>query len=62
MKTLEATPILDWDHPLVARLAAQVRGADDRARLIAAHRLIAARLRPVYAQAASARVCDARGL
>ncbi|MBB3725828.1 hypothetical protein [Nonomuraea dietziae] len=56
MKTLEATPILDWGHPLVARLAAQVRGADDRARLIAAHRLIAARLRPVYAQAASARV------
>ncbi|MEV4060824.1 hypothetical protein [Nonomuraea dietziae] len=49
MKTLEATPILDWGHPLVARLAAQVRGADDRARLIAAHRLIAARLRPVYA-------------
>ncbi|MEV4163605.1 transglutaminase domain-containing protein [Nonomuraea dietziae] len=49
MKTLEATPILNWGHPLVARLAAQARGADDRARLIAAHRLIAARLRPVYA-------------
>ncbi|WP_160150613.1 hypothetical protein [Nonomuraea solani] len=43
-----ATPILDWRDPRVLRLAAEARKASgDRAFLIAAHRLIAARVRPV---------------
>lgn len=47
--TLATTPVLDWAHPQVARLAAEVQESDPRTALIAAHRLIAARLRPVYA-------------
>ncbi|MFJ2030516.1 transglutaminase domain-containing protein [Streptosporangium sp. NPDC087985] len=49
---LAATPILDWEHPRVLGLVAEVqknsvgKGRDD---LISAHRLIAARVRPVYA-------------
>ncbi|MFD0665665.1 transglutaminase domain-containing protein [Thermocatellispora tengchongensis] len=47
-----ATPILDWGHPRVLELAAEVRGTSagtERDLLITAHRLIAARVRPVYA-------------
>jgi hypothetical protein len=49
---LAATPILDWKHPRVLGFAAEVRGVGagvERAFLITAHRLIAARVRPVYA-------------
>ncbi|MET9340837.1 hypothetical protein [Nonomuraea sp. NPDC003804] len=49
MRTLATTSVLDWAHPQVARLAAEVQESDPRTALIAAHRLIAARLRPVYA-------------
>ncbi|MGW5687182.1 transglutaminase domain-containing protein [Nonomuraea sp. NPDC003754] len=49
MRTLTTTPVLDWAHPRVARLAAEVQESDPRTALIAAHRLIAARLRPVHA-------------
>jgi hypothetical protein len=47
------TPILDWRHTLVARLLAEARcNAEvegERALLLAAHRLIQDRVRPVYA-------------
>ncbi|MEW9551009.1 transglutaminase domain-containing protein [Nonomuraea sp. NPDC050783] len=49
---LAATPILDLRHPRVRALAAEVRAAapgPGRGLLVAAHRLIAARIRPVYA-------------
>ncbi|MGW2149210.1 hypothetical protein ACWCOT_33260 [Nonomuraea bangladeshensis] len=48
---LAATPILDHGHPRVLALTAEARaaGASGRGLLIAAHRLIAARVRPVYA-------------
>src|SRR5690606_24013417 len=45
-----ATPILDWSHPRILSLAAEAgEPRDDRAVLIAAHRLITARVRPIYA-------------
>ncbi|MFC7030815.1 transglutaminase domain-containing protein [Nonomuraea rubra] len=47
-----ATPILDWRHPRVQALLTELRNlapGTERAFLIAAHRLIAARVRPVYA-------------
>ncbi|MEU8402877.1 transglutaminase domain-containing protein [Nonomuraea sp. NPDC048892] len=44
-----ATPILDWRHPRVLELLDEARDLDGRAFLIAAHRLVAARVRPVYA-------------
>ncbi|MGJ6966786.1 transglutaminase domain-containing protein [Streptosporangium sp. G11] len=49
---LAATPILDWGHPRVLELAAEARHGNtgmDQDLLVAAHRLIAARVRPVYA-------------
>ena len=49
---LAATPIIDWKHPRVMELVVEVRGESagtDRDLLITAHRLIAARVRPVYA-------------
>ncbi|MFG1613078.1 transglutaminase domain-containing protein [Nonomuraea wenchangensis] len=64
---LAATPILDHDHPRVLALAAEARagGAAGRGLLVAAHRLIAARVRPVYAlddeQPASRTLRRARG-
>jgi hypothetical protein len=44
----EATPILDWRHPLVAALVERVQGDDPVTLLQAAHRLIASEIRPVY--------------
>ncbi|WP_206066765.1 transglutaminase domain-containing protein [Nonomuraea composti] len=47
-----ATPILDWRHPLILALLAEIRDVaptGERAFLITAHQLIAARVRPVYA-------------
>ncbi|MEV5497484.1 transglutaminase domain-containing protein [Nonomuraea fuscirosea] len=44
-----ATPIIDWRHPRVLNLLDEARNLDGRAFLIAAHRLVAARVRPVYA-------------
>jgi hypothetical protein len=47
----EATPILDWEDLRVLDLIAEIRTAgavDERDLLIAAHRLVAARVRPVY--------------
>ncbi|MEU6741578.1 hypothetical protein [Streptosporangium sandarakinum] len=49
---LAATPILDWQHPRVSKLVIEARdesAGTDRDLLITAHRLIAARVRPVYA-------------
>ncbi|MEU3167276.1 signal peptidase I [Streptosporangium sp. NPDC006930] len=49
---LAATPILDWEHPQVLRLASEARRENtgtDRGLLVTAHRLIAARVRSVYA-------------
>ncbi|MEV4243074.1 transglutaminase domain-containing protein [Streptosporangium canum] len=49
---LAATPILDWEHPRVLELAAGVQdpgAGTGRDLLITAHRLITARVRPVYA-------------
>ncbi len=49
---LAATPILDWRHPRVLRLASEARresNGTDRDLLVTAHRLIVARVRPVYA-------------
>lgn len=49
---LAATPILDWRHPRVLELAIEARHENtgtDRDFLITVHRLIAARIRPVYA-------------
>ncbi|MCK2219354.1 transglutaminase-like domain-containing protein [Actinomadura sp. ATCC 31491] len=49
---LGATPILDLAHPRVLALAADARAAaagPGRHLLVAAHRLVAARVRPVYA-------------
>ncbi|MFF5111445.1 hypothetical protein [Streptosporangium sp. NPDC000509] len=49
---LAATPILDWEHPRILRLASEARcenSGTDRGLLVTAHRLIAARVRPVYA-------------
>ncbi|WP_051753254.1 transglutaminase domain-containing protein [Streptosporangium amethystogenes] len=49
---LAATPILDWKHPRVLRLASEARHENtgtDRGLLVTAHRLIATRVRPVYA-------------
>ncbi|NUT42346.1 MAG: hypothetical protein HOV86_20400 [Thermoactinospora sp.] len=46
---VKSTPILDWTHPRILALSAEVSGADERAFLVAAHRLIADRVRPVYA-------------
>jgi hypothetical protein len=49
---LAATPILDWRHARLLRLAAEVQDTSaetERELLITAHRLIGARVRPVYA-------------
>ncbi|MGH3142698.1 MAG: hypothetical protein ACRDO9_06165 [Gaiellales bacterium] len=49
---LGPTRILDWEHPRVADLVAEVaarRLTADRQLLQFAHELIAARIRPVYA-------------
>ncbi|WP_433225225.1 transglutaminase domain-containing protein [Microtetraspora malaysiensis] len=49
---LGATPILDWKHPRVQALVAEVQDGGartDRDLLVTAHRLIATRVRPVYA-------------
>ncbi|GAA4583877.1 hypothetical protein GCM10023194_22320 [Planotetraspora phitsanulokensis] len=49
---MAATAILDWTHPRVLALAAEVRHGSaetDRDLLVTAHRLITTRVRPVYA-------------
>ncbi|MGP4097134.1 transglutaminase domain-containing protein [Nonomuraea sp. KM90] len=51
-RTAAPTAILDWRHPRVLELAAEagdLGAGADRATLTAAHQLIAARVRPVYA-------------
>ncbi|MEV4177275.1 transglutaminase family protein [Nonomuraea sp. NPDC049709] len=51
-RTAAPTAILDWRHPRMQELAAEagdIGAGADRATLIAAHQLIAARVRPVYA-------------
>ncbi|GAA4091948.1 hypothetical protein [Nonomuraea soli] len=45
----KSTPILDWTHPRIQSLSAEIRDTDERGFLVAAHGLIAERVRPVYA-------------
>jgi transglutaminase-like putative cysteine protease len=44
-----ATHVLDWDHPAVRSLVAQIGEAEPATLLRVAHRLIATSVRPVYA-------------